>query len=249
MASPAIAANYLQAPALSRNVRLAACLIHVARDDLGTVLGRLAEATRTSGRLRAWHPVHGAIDLAGCLQPVTVKADARRWRMPAIATWGSQDCSMTNTIFVLNGPNLSLLGAREPAIYGSTTLSDIRDRCIGEADTLGFGVEFRQTNFEGGLVESVHQARRDACGIIINPAGYTFTSIALLDALKTFDLPKIELHISNVHARESIYYNSSISRIATAVVIGFGARGFELAIQAMAALGGRHGEGRLSARG
>lgn len=141
---------------------------------------------------------------------------------------------MTNTIFVLNGPNLNLLGEREPAIYGSTTLSDIREKCVAKADTLGFGVEFRQTNFEGELVESVHQARRAACGIIINPAGYTFTSIALLDALKTFDPPKIELHISNVHARESIYHNSLISRIATAIMIGFGARGYELAIQAMA---------------
>lgn len=145
---------------------------------------------------------------------------------------------MTRTIFVLNGPNLNLLGEREPAIYGSTTLADIRDRCLAKAESLGFAVDFRQTNFEGELVESVHLARKEACGIIINPAGYTFTSIALLDALKMFDPPKIELHISNVHARESIYHNSLISRVATAIMIGFGARGYELAIEAMADMAG-----------
>lgn len=143
---------------------------------------------------------------------------------------------MSNTIFVLNGPNLNLLGEREPAIYGTTTLADICDRCHAKAGALGFAVDFRQTNFEGELVESVHQARKQACGIIINPAGYTFTSIALLDALKTFDGPKIELHISNVHARESIYHNSLISRTATGIMIGFGARGYELAIEAMAGM-------------
>ncbi|MEF0942695.1 type II 3-dehydroquinate dehydratase [Rhizobium sp. BR 362] len=143
---------------------------------------------------------------------------------------------MTKTIFVLNGPNLNLLGEREPAIYGSTTLADIRQMCLDKAKTLGFAVDFRQTNFEGELVESVHEARKQACGIIINPAGYTFTSIALLDALKTFEPPKIELHISNVHAREEIYHKSLVSRIATAIMIGFGARGYELAIEAMAAM-------------
>jgi 3-dehydroquinate dehydratase-2 len=146
---------------------------------------------------------------------------------------------MNKTIFVLNGPNLNLLGQREPAIYGTTTLADIKEKCLAKANDLGFDVDFRQTNFEGALVESVHQARNEACGIIINPAGYTFTSIALLDALKTFDHPKIELHISNVHARESIYHNSLISRVATAIMIGFGAAGYELAIQAMAGMVGR----------
>ncbi len=143
---------------------------------------------------------------------------------------------MSQTIFILNGPNLNLLGQREPSIYGTTTLLDIKERCIAKAQTLGFNVEFRQTNFEGELVESVHQARNEACGIIINPAGYTFTSIALLDALKTFEPPKIELHISNVHARESIYHNSLISRVATAIMIGFGAAGYELAVEAMAGM-------------
>ncbi|MBB3944422.1 3-dehydroquinate dehydratase-2 [Rhizobium skierniewicense] len=140
---------------------------------------------------------------------------------------------MSKKIFILNGPNLNLLGQREPSIYGTTTLQDIKDRCIAKSNSLGFDIEFRQTNFEGELVESVHQAREEACGIIINPAAYTFTSIALMDALKTFDPPKIELHISNVHARESIYHHSLISRVATAILIGFGAAGYELAIQAM----------------
>ncbi|WP_431322875.1 type II 3-dehydroquinate dehydratase [Rhizobium sp. YTU87027] len=146
---------------------------------------------------------------------------------------------MNKTIFVLNGPNLNLLGEREPSVYGTTTLMDIRKKCLAKANDLGFDIDFRQTNFEGELVESVHQARREACGLIINPAAYSFTSIALLDALKTFDPPKIELHISNVHARESIYHKSLISRVATAIIIGLGAAGYELAIQAMAGMVGR----------
>ena len=143
---------------------------------------------------------------------------------------------MSKRIFVLNGPNLNLLGQREPAVYGTTTLAEIKERCEAKAAGLGFEVDFRQTNFEGELVESVHQARIEACGIIINPAGYTFTSVALLDSLKMFDGPKIELHISNVHAREAIYHNSLISRTATGILIGFGAAGYELAIQAMAGM-------------
>ncbi len=137
------------------------------------------------------------------------------------------------TLYILNGPNLNLLGQREPHIYGHTTLAQIRERCIAHAQPLGYAIDFRQSNFEGELIESVHQARTEAAGIIINPAGYTFTSIALLDALKMFEGPKIELHISNVHARESIYHNSLISRTATGVMMGFGADGYEIAIDAM----------------
>jgi 3-dehydroquinate dehydratase-2 len=143
---------------------------------------------------------------------------------------------LSKRIFVLNGPNLNLLGQREPAIYGTTTLAEIKERCEAKARSLGYEVDFRQTNFEGELVESVHQARQEACGIIINPAGYSFTSIALLDSLKMFDGPKIELHISNIHQREAIYHNSLVSRTATAVIAGLGAAGYELAIQAMAGL-------------
>ena len=136
-------------------------------------------------------------------------------------------------IYILNGPNLNLLGEREPEIYGSTTLADIEANCEARAAALGLEVDFRQTNFEGELIESVHEARRKAAGIVINPAGYTFTSIALLDSLKMFNGPKIELHISNVHARESIYHNSLVSRTATGLVVGFGAYGYEMALDAM----------------
>ena len=136
-------------------------------------------------------------------------------------------------IYVLNGPNLNLLGEREPDIYGHTTLADIKANCEARAATLGLTIDFRQTNFEGDLIESVHEARRNAAGIVINPAGYTFTSIALLDSLKMFNGPKIELHISNVHTRETIYHNSLISRTATGLVVGFGAYGYEMALDAM----------------
>ncbi len=152
---------------------------------------------------------------------------------PARAAGGT---AVSRRLYILNGPNLNLLGQREPHIYGSTTLAEIKERCEAKSGSLGFSVDFRQTNFEGELVESVHQARLEACGIIVNPAGYTFTSVALLDALKMFDGPKIELHISNVHARESIYHNSLVSRTATGIIIGMGAAGYELAIQAMAGL-------------
>ena len=127
------------------------------------------------------------------------------------------------TIFILNGPNLNLLGEREPEIYGPTTLNDIRAWCEADAKELGLAIDFRQSNFEGEIIESIHAARKQAAGIIINPAGYTFTSVAILDALKMFDGPKIELHISNVHKREEIYHKSLVSRAATAVMAGFGA--------------------------
>ncbi|WP_207101924.1 type II 3-dehydroquinate dehydratase [Paracoccus shandongensis] len=136
-------------------------------------------------------------------------------------------------IYVLNGPNLNLLGQREPEIYGRITLDQIRGWCEDDAAELGLEVVFRQSNFEGEIIQWIHEARTDAAGIVINPAGYTFTSIAILDALKTFDGPKIELHISNVHQREEIYHKSLVSRTATAVMAGFGAFGYRLALRAM----------------
>ena len=138
------------------------------------------------------------------------------------------------TIFILNGPNLNLLGEREPDTYGHTKLSEIKEWCEADAQDLGLTVDFRQSNFEGEIIEAIHAARKQAKGIIINPAGYTFTSIAILDALKMFDGPKIELHISNVHKREEIYHHSLMSRTATAVMAGFGAYGYRLALRAMA---------------
>lgn len=138
------------------------------------------------------------------------------------------------TIFILNGPNLNLLGQREPEIYGRTTLGEIRGWCEADAADLDLAIDFRQSNFEGEIIEAIHAARKDAAGIIINPAGYTFTSIAILDALKMFDRPKIELHISNIHQREAIYHNSLVSKAATAVIAGLGAYGYRLALRAMA---------------
>lgn len=138
------------------------------------------------------------------------------------------------TIFILNGPNLNLLGQREPHIYGHTTLDEIRGWCEADASELGLAIDFRQSNFEGEIIEAIHTARNAAAGIIINPAAHTFTSIAILDALKAFSGPKIELHISNVHQREEIYHNSLVSKTATAVMAGFGAYGYRLALRAMA---------------
>jgi 3-dehydroquinate dehydratase II len=143
---------------------------------------------------------------------------------------------MKQVVFVLNGPNLNLLGEREPEIYGRTTLAEIEALCAARAKAHKLGLDFRQTNFEGTLIESVHEARKAASGIIVNPAGLSFTSVALLDALKMFDGPKIELHISNIHQREAIYHASLVSRTATAVLAGLGPGGYGVAIDAMAML-------------
>jgi 3-dehydroquinate dehydratase II len=142
---------------------------------------------------------------------------------------------MAGPIFVLNGPNLNLLGVREPEIYGHETLDDIQKRCIKRAQEHGLEIDFRQSNYEGKLIESVHEARDTACGIVINPAGLSFSSVSLLDALKMFDGPKIEVHISNIHRRESIYHKSLISMTATGVIAGLGSLGYLLAIDAIAA--------------
>jgi len=137
-------------------------------------------------------------------------------------------------VFVLNGPNLNRLGTREPHIYGTTTLADIEALC--RAAVPGLAVDFRQSNHEGELVEWVHEAIDKAAAIVINPAAYSFTSIALLDALKMFPGPIIELHISNIHRREAHYHHSYISLAATAVIAGLGAAGYPAAVRAVAAL-------------
>ncbi len=143
---------------------------------------------------------------------------------------------MSRTIYILNGPNLNRLGVREPSIYGTETLAAIRARCEARAATHGLAVEFRQTNIEGLLVEAVHEAcDRGAAGIVINPAGYSFTSVALLDALKMFDGPKMEVHLSNIHSRDPIYHHSLVSKVATAVIAGLGGDGYLVAIDAIAA--------------
>lgn len=136
------------------------------------------------------------------------------------------------TIYVLNGPNLNRLGKREPEIYGSTTLAEIEVMCREAAgDT---PIAFHQSNSEEKLIDLVHEAiDEDAGGIIINPAAFTFTSMALLDALKQFPGPIIELHISNIHRREPIYHRSYVSMIATSVMAGFGADGYPIAVRAL----------------
>ena len=139
------------------------------------------------------------------------------------------------TVYVLNGPNLNLLGTREPDIYGRTTLAEIEKLCAEAAGKAGVQTVFRQSNFEGQLIEWVHEAREKAAGIVINPAGYSFTSVALLDALKACGLPIVEVHITNIHRREPIYHESLVSLAALGVICGLGPRGYALAIEALAA--------------
>ncbi|APT57571.1 type II 3-dehydroquinate dehydratase [Roseomonas gilardii subsp. gilardii] len=137
-------------------------------------------------------------------------------------------------IAVLNGPNLNLLGTREPKIYGADTLDDIEALCAEVADQEGLAIDFRQTNGEGELVSWVQECRGRASGIVINPAGYSFTSIALLDALVAVRLPVIEVHLTNIHRREAFRHVSYVSRAATGVICGLGPQGYALALRAMA---------------
>lgn len=136
---------------------------------------------------------------------------------------------MKDAIYVLNGPNLNRLGKREPEIYGRTTLAEVEAMCRKEAGDRP--LEFRQTNAEGQMIDWIHEATDGGgAGIVINPAGWTFTSIALMDALKMFSGPIIELHISNIHRRESLYHNSLVSKVATSVIAGLGANGYRVAV-------------------
>lgn len=139
-------------------------------------------------------------------------------------------------IAVLNGPNLNMLGLREPEKYGSATLDDVEALCAEAAEELGLAIDFRQTNGEGELVTWVQECRDRAAGIIINPAGYTTTSIALLDALLAVELPVIEVHITNIHRREEFRHHSYVSKAATGVIAGLGIEGYALALRAMAGL-------------
>ena len=143
-------------------------------------------------------------------------------------------------LHVLNGPNLNRLGTREPAIYGTTTLADIEAQCRDAASPRA--IVFRQTNSEAQLIDWIHDAVDEAAGIVINPAAYSFTSLALLDALKMFPGPIIELHISNIHRREEIYHRSLVSRIATAVIAGLGPQGYAIAVRAILDMVARRGE-------
>lgn len=142
---------------------------------------------------------------------------------------------MSNSIYILNGPNLNLLGTREPDIYGAASLDDIEKACAALAEKLGVEIVFRQSNQEGELVDWIQEAGEKAQGLILNAAAYTHTSVALMDALKAVSIPSIEVHLSNIHARETFREKSYISHAVTGIVAGLGPIGYELALRALVA--------------
>lgn len=137
---------------------------------------------------------------------------------------------MSKLIYVLNGPNLNLLGKRQPEIYGHETLADVQKRMEEKGNALGLKIAFFQSNHEGELVDIIHQAREQAAGIVINPAAYSHTSVAILDALNTFEGPVVEVHISNIHKREAFRHHSYVSSRAEGVIAGLGTLGYVLAL-------------------
>ena len=146
---------------------------------------------------------------------------------------------MAKTVYVLNGPNLNLLGKREPKIYGRSTLKDVEALCRKTANAHKLAVEFRQSNHEGELVDWIQEAEaKNAAGIVLNPGGYTTTSVAILDAIKAVSVPVIEVHITNIHARESFRRHSYVSPVAKATICGFGVVGYALAIDGLARMVG-----------
>lgn len=146
---------------------------------------------------------------------------------------------MSQTLYVLNGPNMNLLGMREPEKYGHATLADVEKLCVATAARFGLDVVFRQSNHEGELVTWIQEAKaKGAAGILLNSAGYTTTSIAILDALLAVQLPTIEIHMTNIHARESFRQNSYVSKAAKAVIAGFGTDSYRLGIIGLAAIVG-----------
>jgi 3-dehydroquinate dehydratase-2 len=141
---------------------------------------------------------------------------------------------MTKRVLVLNGPNLNLLGTREPGTYGSETLKDIEHLCKAVSDELGLSLDFRQSNHEGELVTWIQDARKTADGILINPAAYSHTSVAIHDALRAVNLPVAEVHLTNIHQREAFRHHSYVSSVAFGVICGFGSLGYKLALVALA---------------
>lgn len=137
-------------------------------------------------------------------------------------------------VAVLNGPNLNMLGLRQPEVYGRATLDDVEAVCAETAERLGLAIDFRQTNLEGELISWVQECRGQMAGIVINPAGYSHTSVALLDALMACEVPTVEVHISNIHRREEFRHHSYVSRAAVGVICGLGIRGYALALMALA---------------
>ncbi|MGJ9402983.1 type II 3-dehydroquinate dehydratase [Arthrobacter sp. KK5.5] len=138
-------------------------------------------------------------------------------------------------LLVLNGPNLNLLGTREPEVYGHQTLADVEDLCRASAADAGFAIDFLQSNHEGVLIDALHAARGQVAGVVFNPGAFTHTSIALADAVSGVELPVVEVHISNVHKREAFRHHSYISPVAAAVIVGAGTNGYRLAIAHLAA--------------
>ena len=143
---------------------------------------------------------------------------------------------MAKTILILNGPNLNMLGMREPGIYGSISLLDIEANCVTKAKSMGLEIDFRQSNHEGELIDWIQQAPENFAGIIINPASYSHTSIGIADALRAISLPIIEVHISNIFARETFRHHSYVSAIASGVICGLGPAGYTHAISAIGEL-------------
>jgi 3-dehydroquinate dehydratase-2 len=143
---------------------------------------------------------------------------------------------MSRIVYVLNGPNLNLLGKRQPAIYGYETLADVEAECRRVGAELKLEIEFYQSNAEHQIIDWIHEARERAAGIVINPAAFTHTSVAILDALNACEFPIIEVHISNVHKREAFRHHSYVSTVASGVIAGFGTQGYQLALQRLARL-------------
>ena len=143
---------------------------------------------------------------------------------------------MAAKVLILNGPNLNLLGTREPEVYGSATLADIEAACVRRGAALGLGVDFRQSNHEGELVEWIQRARGTYGAVLVNAAAFSHTSIAILDALAALDVPVIEVHLSNIFRRESFRHHSYVSGVAKGIVCGFGGFGYEMALEAAARL-------------
>ncbi len=146
---------------------------------------------------------------------------------------------MSNIVYVLNGPNLNMLGGREPGHYGTTTLDDIHSACAKVAPELGVEIDFRQTNHEGELVDWIQEAGSAAAGIVLNPAAYGHTSIAIHDAIRAVKLPVIEVHVSNIYAREEFRRHTMVSSVAKGVICGFGGHGYVLALRAIAQILGK----------
>lgn len=149
---------------------------------------------------------------------------------------------MTKPIFILNGPNLNLLGTREPEVYGKDSLNDIKMKCERKAKQFGLSIDFRQSNHEGELVAWIQEARESAEGLIVNAGAFTHTSIAMLDALLACAVPCVEVHLSNIFKRESFRHNSYISKGVQGVICGFGPASYELGIEALAGLIGKKGQ-------